>query len=144
MRSFILIILWIDMRKKKPAKFTNRRYDKECMELAKKIVRLRDKMTCQKCWSRKAPQCSHVISDWSDTRLSVDPLNMKILCMPCHMYWRHRNPIEAYERYKGKFPRRFEYLKARHKEYMTMGSIWISWRQDTHTELLRMYNKLCK
>jgi hypothetical protein len=23
--------------------------------------------------------------------------NVKLLCMPCHLYWWHRNPIEAHE-----------------------------------------------
>jgi hypothetical protein len=35
--------------KRKIEKYSKRRYDKECMKLAKAIVRLRDLDTCQKC-----------------------------------------------------------------------------------------------
>jgi len=129
------------MRKKKPAKFSNRRYDKECMALAKKIVRIRDNLTCQKCWSKKSPQCSHVYSDGRDRRLSVDPMNMKILCMSCHLYRRHKEPLEAYERYKSKFPDRYKYLEKKHIENMKWWSISLQWREDTYNDLLNQAKK---
>lgn len=130
------------MRKRKTIKYTRSRYDKECMKIAKSIVRIRDRWICQKCWSRKMTQCSHVINDGADTRLSVDPINMKLLCYSCHLYRRHRNPIQAYEWYTQKYPKRLKYLKEQHKANMSKGSISLIRWEETYNELKTMYWKM--
>lgn len=102
-------------RKKPLEKFSKRWYDKECMKLAKQVVKIRDLDTCQKCW-KKWPwlHCSHVIADWKDTRLSVDTWNMKLLCYACHIHRFHKNPLIATEWFKNEFPDRYEYLIKEH------------------------------
>lgn len=107
-------------RKKPLEKFSKRWYDKECMKLAKQVVKIRDLDTCQKCW-KKWPwlHCSHVIADWKDTRLSVDTWNMKLLCYRCHFKRWHLQPFEASEWFKNEFPERYEYLLEKHKEPQT-------------------------
>lgn len=121
--------------KRKIEKYSKRRYDKECMKLAKAIVRLRDLDTCQKCW-KPWPwlHCSHVMSDWKDTRLSVDPMNMKLLCYRDHFHYWHKHPLDASEWFKEKFPERYEYLVEKYKEPKT-GSIELSWREETYKNL---------
>lgn len=105
------------------------------MKLAKEIVKLRDMWTCQKCGKQwKWLQCSHVISDWKNTRLSVDSWNMKLLCYACHFYRWHRNPIEATEWFKEKFPERYEYLMEKNKEQQT-GSIELERWENRYKEL---------
>lgn len=123
------------VKKKKVEKFSKRRYDKECMKIAKQIVKIRDLDTCQKCW-KKWPwlHCSHVISDWKDTRLSVDTWNMKLLCYADHMFWWHRNPLEATEWFKEEFPERYEYLIEKFKE-PKVGSIELERWEKRYAEL---------
>jgi hypothetical protein len=38
--------------------------------------------------------------------------NLKTLCVGCHIYWWHKNPIEATEWFKATFPERYKKLKA--------------------------------
>jgi hypothetical protein len=37
--------------------------------------------------------------------------NVKTLCLGCHIYWWHRNPIEASYWFKDKYPERAESLR---------------------------------
>lgn len=101
---------WINKRKiKEPKRSIKKEYDVECMKIAKEIVRIRDWYECQKCGAY-TNICSHVINDWSNTRMSVEPLNMKLLCHHHHFDRRHKKPQEATERFKEKFPWRYEKL----------------------------------
>jgi hypothetical protein len=38
-------------------------------------------------------------------------INLKTLCVACHLYWWHLNPLEAYEWFKQKYPDRYRQLK---------------------------------
>lgn len=88
---------------------------KECMNLVKEIVSIRDKDICQKCGERVFGvnrHRSHVIPVSAGNKLAFDPMNIKILCFHDHFGWWHKNPTEASEWFKEKFPERWEYLKA--------------------------------
>jgi 5-methylcytosine-specific restriction endonuclease McrA len=85
------------------------------MDLIKASVKKRDDHTCQKCGKQVEGsncQVSHVIPVSAGNALSFDPLNMKVLCMHDHLHWWHKNPIEATEWFKKKFPRRWKYLES--------------------------------
>ena len=82
--------------------------------LVKDYVRRRDKFTCQKCdkvVSGSNCQVSHVIPVSATLRLAYDPKNMKVLCYHDHLNWWHKNPVEAGEWFKNKFPDRWAYLQ---------------------------------
>lgn len=132
--------------KSKVKKLSKKWYDKKCMEVAKEIVHLRDRDICQKCEKHVTGsncQCSHIISDWSDTRMSVDPDNMKILCYYCHLNWRHKQPIEATKWFMDKFPWRYEMLKERQSK-QDIGSISLTWRENTYDKLIKERDYLLK
>lgn len=115
---------------------TMTRWRKKCVEKAKRIVKARDKFTCQKCLKRvKGVNCqaSHVISEWRNKKLSCDPLNMKVLCYRCHKWRRHLEPTESGEWYKKKFPQRRKYLEKEHKEIDW--SIWKQYFKEKYIEL---------
>ena len=86
---------------------------KDCDALVKRIVSIRDNDICQKCQKRvygSNRQRSHVIPVSAGNKLAFDPINLKILCMHCHLCWWHKNPLEAQNWFKEKFPERHEYL----------------------------------
>lgn len=93
-------------------------------------VRARDNMVCQKC-GRQASDVSHVIPRGS-MRLRWDMTNLKMLCRRCHLYWWHKNPLEAAEWFKNTFPERATYLE-RHKHDVVHFSV---------AELEDLYEKL--
>ena len=99
------------MKRKK----SNKTKLKEKLEkLLKEYIRKRDNMTCQ--WCGKVVQgsnchVSHVIPKSHGNVLRFDIMNLKILCFHCHLGCWHKNPIEAAEWFKGKFPLRWEYLQ---------------------------------
>jgi|SRR3990167_5919575 len=79
------------------------------------IVRLRDNYTCQHCGKRvtkKNAHVSHVIPRSAGNKLRWDLQNLKVLCFHCHINWWHKNPTEASEWFKSKFPERYKYLQA--------------------------------
>lgn len=81
----------------------------------KSIVYERDKSICQHCGKMVAGSdrhASHVIPVSAGDKLRWDALNLKVLCYHCHINWWHKNPVEAGEWFKTKFPKRWEYLQA--------------------------------
>lgn len=105
---------------------TNSQYRKLCVAVAKKIVRIRDKETCQKCGKKDGVlHCSHVYPEGTYNGLSANPLNMKLLCYRCHFFWWHKNIIEAHEWFKNKFPERFRLLKI-----LSQKIIKIEWKSE--------------
>ncbi len=63
------------------------------------IIRRRGQ--CEKCGRGNNLQCSHI---HTRTKMSVrwDILNAFCLCSGCHLYWWHKNPIDAAEFTKKK------------------------------------------
>jgi 5-methylcytosine-specific restriction endonuclease McrA len=100
-------------------KASNRRKLRNKLELKiKKVVKERDKYTCQKCGAvTSGSNChaSHVVPVSRSLRLAYDPLNLKTLCFHCHINWWHKHPVEAGEWFKSKFPERWEYLEEKQK-----------------------------
>lgn len=87
--------------------------------IAKKLfsqyIRERDGK-CQKCGKTTSLQCSHVNSVGAYPALRFDPFNAIALCHRCHIYWWHKEPLEASEWFQNKFPAQYAYLvEARHE-----------------------------
>lgn len=95
---------------------TNPWYRKKCVSSAKKEAMERDGYQCQRCGRRKdqgfAIHASHVYPEGRYISLSATTINLKALCYQCHFQWWHKNPIEAGEWFRKKFPDRAKKLKA--------------------------------
>ena len=97
-------------RRKTPRRKLRDKLDKLFAEYIKK----RDNYTCQRCGKRvSGSNChvSHVIPRSRGDHLRWDPMNAKVLCFHCHINFFHKNPLEAAEWFKNKFPYRWEYLE---------------------------------
>ena len=104
------------MRRKKTER---RKLIEKLDKICRKYVLLRDKNICQKCGKhvdKSGAHCSHVIPRSAGNYLRWNPMNLKLLCFHDHINWWHKNPLEAAEWFKKKFPHRLAYLeKRRHK-----------------------------
>lgn len=87
---------------------------KKLDDLVRKIVLERDKK-CVRCGSQSNLQLSHVDSR-ANMGLRWDPLNLKILCVGCHLYWWHKEVRKAGEWFKDKYPERAKYLEEKEHE----------------------------
>ena len=95
-------------------------------EHCKRIIRARDENECQKCGkyiSGSNAHTSHVIPKSYSLRMYYDILNLKLLCGNCHLRWWHKNPLDASEWFKEKFPKRWQYLMIRKIEVQSMGGV---------------------
>ena len=70
---------------------------RELMGLIREVVFLRDGAACLRCGRRERLQMSHIYPKGKYRKLELDVNNIKTLCAPCHLFWWHRNPIEAWE-----------------------------------------------
>jgi hypothetical protein len=87
---------------------------KEADALTRVLVMRRDGERCCRC-ERSSPevviQDAHVYSKGRDTRLRWVLINHLALCLGCHLYWWHKQPLEAYEWFRQKYPERYEQLQ---------------------------------
>lgn len=98
--------------KKKADKHTQSWYRKKCVVIAKRLAKERDNYTCQKCGSKPEKiDGSHVYPEGTYHGLSANIENIKALCSYCHLYWWHKNPLEARDWFAKKFPERYKNLK---------------------------------
>jgi hypothetical protein len=57
---------------------------------------------------------SHIYPKGTHRKMEFLPENLKLLCVGCHLYWWHKNPIEAWEWLRETIPKeRISYLKLR-------------------------------
>lgn len=108
-------------------------------KLVKKIVKHRDKNTCQRCnkiVSGANCHASHVIPVSRDGRLAYEPLNLKVLCFHCHINWWHKHPIESGQWFSSMYPERLKLLNKMHYENKDKGSISIKWYEEKYQNLL--------
>ena len=85
-------------------------YKKKLDVVFKKFIRSRDKK-CLHCGCLENLQASHSIPISHGNRLRYDEKNVITLCYHCHLNWWHKNPIEAGEWFKNKFPENYEYIE---------------------------------
>jgi len=68
---------------------------KKIYGLLHSLVRLRDGPFCLRCKRSDKLQLSHIYPKGTHRSMEFEPDNVKLLCMPCHLYWWHKNPLEA-------------------------------------------------
>lgn len=101
--------------KTKRKKGERTKLNNELDTLAKTLAKIRDNYTCQKCGKQDkglGMHGSHVIPVSGGTKLRWDLQNIKALCFHCHINWWHKNPLEAGQWFRDKFPERAAYLEA--------------------------------
>ena len=118
---------------KKAPKHTNSWYRKKMVERAKIEALERDGYVCQKCGKSKytgwAIHGSHVFPEGRYHGMSANPLNIKALCYDCHFNWWHKNPLQAAEWFKAKFPERYKKLKQ-----LSQKVIQVDWKKLYETK----------
>jgi len=88
-------------------------YSKKLVTLAKNCAKERDNHICQKCGNEcYGGNChgSHVLPVGAYKFMELDPNNIKCMCSYDHLRWWHKDPTEAGDWFKAKFPTRWEYL----------------------------------
>lgn len=102
-------------------------YRKKCVDRAKKDAKERDNYICQKCGktvSGMNAHGSHIYNEGTYRSMSADVDNILTFCYYCHIYWWHKNPIEASEWFKKKFPELYKVLRKRSQTIKT-----VNWKQ---------------
>lgn len=115
---------------------------KENVDMAKKIAKIRDWYTCQRCGNKENIHWSHVINEAADHRLSTYEYNIKALCYNCHLNFWHKNPCEAHIWFEGKFPGRYEALNKLHIEYSKEGKISREYHLNENERLKKVLESL--
>lgn len=92
----------------------------ELKEAIREYIILRDEHLCQKCLKYAEGSdlhISHVIPKSHGNILRYDDINLKILCLHCHLHWWHKNPLEASDWFREKFPKRWEHVQGKKNQY---------------------------
>lgn len=74
-------------------------------------MKVRDGEKCLRCGTTGGLSPSHVYPTGRYKNMEWIIDNVKPLCWACHIYWWHKNPIEASEWFKQRFPERYKRLK---------------------------------
>ena len=91
--------------KQKP---TKTKLKKRADALFSEYIRKRDG-ACVRCGKRDALQCSHVVGRMNH-HLRYDPQNAITLCYACHFHFWHKEPLEAADWFRERYPHVDEYL----------------------------------
>lgn len=95
---------------------------------------------CQRCGSTKMLECSHIRSKKVHPYLEFVTDNALCLCHRCHIYWFHKEPLEAADWVRETFPDQILKLEAlmlqEARGELRKGSI------EKYQELLDHYNKI--
>ncbi len=83
---------------------------KECTALMHDIVLARADNKCERCGGINLLCASHIKSKGTYRSLEYDPDNLKCLCYRCHIHWWHKEPTDAIDWLKDKWPGRKERL----------------------------------
>lgn len=80
-----------------------KRVRQQAQTLFSKVVRLRDGK-CMRCGKVDMLQCSHVRSKKAHPKLEFELDNAISLCHACHIYWWHKDVMEAADWFRSTFP----------------------------------------
>ena len=66
---------------------------------------------CAKCGLQKLLQAAHIFSKGSHPSLRYDLDNVIGLCLRCHIFWAHRDPVAFVDWVEQKYPGRVDQLR---------------------------------
>ena len=124
---------------KKPRKIKKKSHTwfrKKCVADAKQKAKIRDKYICQKCGKKVEgmnAHGSHIYNEGTYRSMSADPDNILTFCYYCHINWWHKNPLEASDWFKKKFPELYKILRKRSQVIQV-----INWEQ--RWEVIKTYH----
>lgn len=84
----------------------------------KAIVFQRQGTGCLKCEKLKPLQAAHILAKGSHPSIRYDLDNVIGLCLACHIFWSHRDPVGFVDWIEAKFPGRIDRLRAAATERM--------------------------
>ena len=105
--------------KRKPKKKSPTHYRKLCVARAKIEAKERDKGICQRCGKKVEganAHGSHILNEGTYPLMSAEVYNIILLCYYDHINWWHKNPLEASEWFREKYPELYQTLKLRSQE----------------------------
>lgn len=105
--------------------------------LLHELVRLRDGERCRRCGNTERLQLSHIYPKGRYRSMEFEPWNVKLLCVGCHLYWWHKNPIEAHEWLKSVWP-------SKELERLKLMSLTIGQRLDPKLQLIFLKSEVEK
>lgn len=79
------------------AKRNKKQLETEIYGILRQIVMKRDGAKCLRCGKTDRLHLSHIYPRGKYKTMALEPLNLKMLCVGCHLYWWHKNPMEAWE-----------------------------------------------
>lgn len=139
---------------RKPKKLSSqgerRKLYEECVMLATRIAKIRDGDKCVMCGcyvSGANAHGSHIIPRSADKYLALHPVNILQMCMHCHLYVWHKNPIEVSEWLEKKDADRVEWLRhqrIRNKTLGPMTALWLNRWKDVLNGAVGMDNEYQK
>jgi hypothetical protein len=110
-------IIWVKKSKPKLHKKINiKKLREDCVTLAKKVAKARDHYIDQRSGLKVEglnAHGSHIIPVSAGNALKYDTENIICLSYHNHINWWHKNPLEASEWFKTKFPKRYKYLQSK-------------------------------
>lgn len=77
-------------------------------KLCSQIVRSRG--ACERCGKTESLQDAHIIGRAKSLSIRWDFENHLCLCVACHIYWWHKQPLEAADWFNEKWPGRYDKL----------------------------------
>lgn len=95
------------IRRKSPRRKLNQRADL----LVKQLVHERDGNKCVKCGKSERIQAAHILSKGRYQRLRFEPLNILTLCVGCHLFGAHKDPVDFARWLESKYPGRYDQLQ---------------------------------
>ena len=107
-------------------------YRKKCVNKAKLEAKERDNWTCQKCGKPvegKNAHGSHIYNEGTYKSMSADVDNILTMCYYDHINWWHKNPLEASEWFKTKYPELYKTLRERARKTQI-----INWQKRYETQ----------
>jgi hypothetical protein len=109
----------IDLKKyKRLAKRSKKQLQTEIYGILREIVMKRDGAKCLRCGKTDRLQLSHIYPRGKYKLMALEPLNLKMLCVGCHLFWWHKSPIEAWEWLRDVMPKeRLDWLKVMSQSY---------------------------
>ena len=100
--------------KKRKIKTPLQKLHLKCWAMARKVIYLRDRGQCQRCYKPVKganAHTSHVLPKSTHGALKYNLKNLKLLCYHCHINWWHKNPTESGKWFKEMYPYRMAYIE---------------------------------
>ena len=83
----------------------------ECDQLVRKLVLNRDDYKCVRCGGNHVLQAAHILAKGCHGRIRFELLNVLTMCLKCHIFWAHRDPVGFVDWVNQTYPGRIEQLQ---------------------------------